>query len=386
MLTAIDLEIKGHILMDYKFLKPLTLPNGTILRNRIVMAPTTLDSSFYDGHISKDEVDYYSLRSSGPGMIIVEAAFINSLGQGFPGQISISNDDLIPSLSKVAHAITNNGSKAVLQLHHAGRLTNHQLLGDSQPVAPSAIKDPNGGELPRELTALEVEQIIDDYAQATRRAILAGFSGIEIHGANRFLPQQFFSRQANHRTDKWGDKFAFPVALIKKISDIVDEHATPDFIIGYRMSPEETYEDGYHYNEAIELAQELTKDGRLDYIHLSQFNAVGTPLVDKVVKQPLVTMFRESLPKNVALITVGGVRNPQQANDALDAGAELVAMGIQLIIEPKWVEKHANNEESSVSYVLSPTDYEALQIPEPAIRMWIEGALKQFVRFAKNES
>ncbi|WP_349535574.1 hypothetical protein [Leuconostoc citreum] len=89
---------------------------------------------------------------------------------------------------------------------------------------------------------------------------------------------------------------------------------------------------------------------------------------------------------SIALITVGGVRNPQQANDALDAGAELVAMGIQLIIEPKWVEKHANNEESSVSYILSPTDYESLQIPEPAIRMWIEGALKQFVRFAKNES
>jgi len=372
-------------MMTYKFLEPLTLKHGSTLRNRIAMAPTTLDSSFYDGHISKDEVDYYALRSGGPGMIVVETAYVNNLGKGFPGQISISNDELIPSLSKIAHAITNNGAKAVLQLHHAGRLTNHQLLDDSQPVAPSAIKDPNGGELPRELTALEVEQTIDDYGQAVRRAILAGFSGVEIHGANRFLPQQFFSRQANHRTDKWGDKFAFPVALIKKIDEVVNEYASDDFIIGYRMSPEETYEKGYHYNEAIELAQKLTEDGLLDYIHLSQFSAVGTPFVDKDVKRPLVTMFREALPENVALITVGGVRNAQQVTEALDAGADLVAMGVQLIIEPKWVEKHANGEESAVRYMLSPTDYEELQIPEPAVRMWIEGALKQFVRFAKDE-
>lgn len=373
------------MIMTYQFLNPLTLKHGATLRNRIAMAPTTLDSSFYDGHISKDEVDYYALRSGGPSMIVVETAFINHLGKGFPGQISISSDDLIPDLSKIAHAITNNGAKAVLQLHHAGRLTNHQLLDDAQPVAPSAIKDPNGGELPRELTAFEVEQTIDDYGQAVRRAILAGFSGIEIHGANRFLPQQFFSRQANHRTDQWGDQFAFPVALIKKVAEVVNEYASADFIVGYRMSPEETYKNGYHYNEAIELAQKLTEDGLLDYIHLSQFSAVGTPFVDQDIKQPLVTMFREALPKDVALITVGGVRNAQQATEALAAGADLVAMGIQLIIEPKWVEKHAAGEESAVRYVISPTDYEMLQIPEPAVRMWLEGALKDFVRFARDE-
>ncbi|MSD83902.1 NADH-dependent flavin oxidoreductase [Lactobacillus curvatus] len=371
--------------MNCNFETPLTLKHGAILKNRIVMAPTTLDSSFYDGHISKDEVDYYALRSGGPGMIIVEAAYINDLGKGFPGQISIANDTLIPSLSKLAHAITDNGSKAVLQLHHAGRLTNHQLLNDAQPVAPSVIADPNGGELPRALTAFEIEQTIEDYGQAVRRAILAGFSGIEIHGANRFLPQQFFSQQANHRTDKWGDKFAFPIALITRISEVVKKYASEDFIIGYRLSPEETYKDGYHYTEAIELAQKLTENGLLDYIHLSQFSAVGTPFVDQNVKRPLVTMFKEALPKDVALITVGGVRNAQQVTEALEAGADLVAMGIQLIIEPKWVEKHAAGEESAVRYVLSPTDYETLRIPEPAVRMWLEGALKEFVRFAKDE-
>ena len=371
--------------MTYKFLNPITLKHGANLRNRIAMAPTTLDSSFYDGHVSKDEIKYYATRAGGPGMIIVEAAYIEELGKGFPGQISIADDSLIKGLSRIATGIKNGGSKAVLQLHHSGRLTNHNLLNGKQPVGPSPIADPNGGELPRALTSEEVEQVIESYVQAVRRAIEAGFDGIEIHGANKFLPQQFFSRQSNKRQDKGGDKYRFILELIDKISEIVSEMATNHFIIGYRMSPEETFEGGYHYNDSIELAKTISQGGKLDYIHLSQFEAVGTPFVDQDIKTPLVTMFNEALNDDVALITVGGVRNAAQAEKAMDAGADIVAMGIQLMVDPKWVEKHERHEESAVRYILSPADYDDLNIPEPAVRMWLEGGLKDFVRFAKDE-
>ncbi|GJM48290.1 oxidoreductase [Weissella soli] len=371
--------------MTYRFLNPIDLKHGAHLRNRIAMAPTTLDASFYDGHVSSEEVEYYAKRAGGPGMIIVETAYINDLGKGFPGQISIADDSLIAGLSRIAASIKNGGAKAVLQLHHAGRLTNHLLLNGEQPVAPSAIADPNGGERPKELTNAQINQIIEDYVQAVRRAIVAGFDGIEIHGANRFLPQQFFSRQSNHRQDKWGGKYTFILELMHRIAKKIEEVGAQHFIIGYRISPEETYEGGYRFSDAIELGNVLAEQGTLDYIHLSLFEAIGTPFMDKNVNIPLVTLFRESLDKNIALITVGGVRNATQAEVALAAGADIVAMGIQLMIEPKWVEKHARHEESAVRYIVSPADYDDLKIPEPTVKMWIEGALSHFVRFAKDE-
>ncbi|WP_246163866.1 NADH-dependent flavin oxidoreductase [Weissella coleopterorum] len=278
--------------MEYKFLDSIKLKHGAYLRNRIAMAPTTLDSSFYDGHISKDEVEYYAIRSGGPGMVIVETAYINDTAKGFPGQISIANDSLITGLSQIASSIKNGGAKVVIQLHHAGRLSNHMLLNDNQPVAPSSITDPSGGELPRELKYEEIEKIIDDYGKSVKRAISAGFDGVEIQGANRFLPHQFFSRQSNQREDKWGDKYNFIIDLLKKISNVVEKYAPNDFIVGYRISPEESFFGGYHYFDAIELVNVITKESCLDYIHLSQLDAVGTPFIDKDIKTPLVTLFR----------------------------------------------------------------------------------------------
>lgn len=172
---------------------PLTLPNGNVLKNRLVMAPMTTCCGFYDGTVTDNLIDYYRERAGSIGTVIVECAYVDTLGPAFPGAIGIHNDDCIEGLSLLATAIKERGSKAVIQIYHGGRMVEPQLIGGQTPVGPSAIAIPRpNATVPVAMTAGEVEDMIEKFGEAVRRAIAAGFDGIEIHGANTYLIQQFF--------------------------------------------------------------------------------------------------------------------------------------------------------------------------------------------------
>ena len=248
---------------NYKFLESFEIKKGTRLKNRIVMAPMTTMSSFYNGMVTKDELDYYAMRSGGPGMIITAVANVSSNGKGFEGEFSAATDDMIPSLSSLAHTIKAHDSKAVLQIFHAGRKTFSRILGGVQPVSSSSVKAeyPANSELPRELENDEIEVIINDFGEATKRAILSGFDGVELHGANTYLLQQFYSPHSNKRDDKWGGdkekRMTFGLAVINKVRAVIKEYADDSFILGYRLSPEEiekpgiTLEDSLYFEKKI---------------------------------------------------------------------------------------------------------------------------------------
>jgi fumarate reductase flavoprotein subunit len=159
-------------------------------------------------------VEYYRARAGSIGTIIVECCFIDDYGLAFPGAIGIDNDEKIAGLAKIADAIKAEGSKAILQIYHGGRMVDPQLIGGRQPVAPSALAAPReGAAMPRALSGEEVEGMIAKFGDGVRRAILAGFDGVEIHGANTYLIQQFYSPNSNQRDDEWGgsrDNRAFP--------------------------------------------------------------------------------------------------------------------------------------------------------------------------------
>lgn len=137
-----------------QFLTPFEFPNGATLKNRIVMSPMTTMSSFYNGMISNDELDYYQARTGGPGMIITAVANVSASGKGFEGELSVASDDMIPGLSRLAATIKQDGAKAILQIFHAGRKSNQQILRGQQPVSASAIAAvyPPNSETPRALT------------------------------------------------------------------------------------------------------------------------------------------------------------------------------------------------------------------------------------------
>lgn len=349
------------------FLAPFTLKSGVTLKNRIVMAPMTTCSSFHDGQPTDDELAYYRLRSGGPGMVISAAANVSAIGKGFEGQMSVASDRFIPRLTKVANALKVGGAKAILQLHHSGRMSNSALLRGAEPVSASAIPaERPRAEIPRELTEDEIEATINDFAKAAKRALKAGFDGVEIHGANTYLVQQFFSPHSNRRKDRWGGslekRLTFPLLVVERIAQVVQQYGSPNFIVGYRLSPEEYETPGITLTDTLTLIEHLI-EMPIDYLHLSLANVWQSPKTAHPDQRPIAIQINEALNERIPLIVVGNISTPDEAEEVIAHNIPLVALGKALLREPKWVEKVEAGDEGAIRYTISQSDYDSLHIP-----------------------
>lgn len=179
---------------------------GLVLKNRIVMAPMTTWASNDDGTVSDEEDAYYRRRAQDVGLVITGCTHVQANGVGFTGEFAAFDDTFIPSLRKLSMAAKSGGARAVLQIFHAGVKTLPTLVEDV--VAASTVSGQAGpfadAIVPRALEDSEILDVIAAFAAATRRAIAAGFDGIELHGAHGFLLQNFFSPHSNIRTGRWG--------------------------------------------------------------------------------------------------------------------------------------------------------------------------------------
>ncbi|WP_338494689.1 flavocytochrome c [Erwinia aphidicola] len=361
-------------------LNPLTLPNGAVLKNRLLMAPMTTCTGFYDGTVTSELVEYYRDRACSIGTVIVECCFIDPKGPAFPGAIAIDSDNKISGLSKIADAIKSKGSKAILQIYHGGRMVEPELIGGRTPVAPSAIAAPReGATTPQALTAEEVEVMITKFGDAVNRAIKAGFDGVEIHGANTYLIQQFYSPNSNQRDDKWGgsrdNRARFPLEVLEITHKMAQRFAAPSFIIGYRFSPEELEVPGIRWDDTLYLLEKLAARG-LDYVHFSVGQLLRPSIVDREDPTPLITKYlaqrSETLAK-VPVIGVGGVVNKADAESALEHGFDLVAVGKACIAYPDWADRIIKNDH--LELFIDSTQREALNIPEPLWRFSLVDAM-----------
>lgn len=353
--------------MSQNFLSNYTFSNGLSVKNRVVMSPMTTMSSFYNGMVTSDEINYYGLRAGGPGIIIIGVANVSENGKGFEGELSVTTDSMIPGLTALAKAIKKDGTKAILQIFHAGRKSTSKVLRGEQPVSASAISAtyPADSEVPRELSHEEILQIITDFGEATRRAIEAGFDGVELHGANTYLLQQFFSENSNQRSDEWGGsqkkRLKFPLAVIDSVKQAVKKHSTNPFVIGYRLSPEEIETPGIRLENSLFFVDQIKE--KVDYIHLSMGSYKRTSLNDKKNKATLISQFSTHTKGVVPLIGIGSVEHPDEAEEVLHDGADLIAIGRELIREPKWVQKVVIGDIASIRTKLSPLDMDELAIP-----------------------
>ena len=340
------------------------------LKNRVVMAPMTIQSAFFDGGVTQEMITYYASRSGDAGAIIVESAFVENYGRAFPGALGIDTDCKVAGLKKLADAIKEKGSKAILQIYHAGRMANPEFNGGHQPISASpvaALRD--NAQTPLEMTEAQIEQMIESFGHAVNRAILAGFDGVEIHGANTYLIQQFFSPHSNRRNDQWGGdiekRTAFPLAVLAKTKQVVQAHNKADFIIGYRFSPEEIEEPGIRFEDTMYLLDKLATDG-LDYFHFSMGSWTRNSIVNPEDKQPLISKYRQLQSEAVAkvpVIGVGGIAQRTDAEQALTDGYDLVSVGKGFLVEPTWATKALNNE--TCAEFADIAQQEALLIPTP---------------------
>lgn len=203
-----------------RLFESFTFRSGITMKNRVVMAPMTTWSSDDDLTVSDDEVQYYKQRVNGVGLVITGCTHVTPNGQGFTNEFAGYNDEFTPSLRRLAEAAKSGGAPAILQIFHAG----NKALPGLDAVSASALQPEvtNLGSTPetRELSHEEILSIVRAFGDTTRRAIEAGFDGIEIHGAHGFLIQNFWSPATNQRMDQWGGSLetacVFRWQLLKK--------------------------------------------------------------------------------------------------------------------------------------------------------------------------
>ena len=355
-----------------KVLSPFTFPvSGVTVDSRIVMAPMTTFSGNADGTVSDGEIAYYKERNKGAGLLLTACAYVLPQGKGFHGQIGVHADEMIPSLKRIADTLKANGGKALLQIHHGGRMCPPEELPDGQSVSASAVAAlRDGAQIPREMTVAEIEETIAAYGEAARRAVEAGFDGVEIHGANTYLIQQFFSPHSNRRTDKWGGslekRMAFSLAVVDAVQAAVEKSAKHPFIVGYRISPEEMENPGITFQDTLALVEALAAKG-LDYLHVSTMNFWAGSMRDEKDAESRTKLIYERVGNKLPIIGVGSISSPEQAEDVLATGVSLVALGRELLIEPHWLEKIKVDKAEQIEKALDVHNQEGLKIPTP---MW----------------
>lgn len=324
-----------------------------IISNRIIMAPLTRMRSKQPGNIPYElNAEYYSQRTSA-GLIISEATQISQQGQGYPGTPGIHSMEQVEGWKLVTTAVHAKGGKIFLQLWHVGRISHssHQPDGNP-PVAPSAIK-PTGKvftadwkqaeyETPRALAPNEIKAILDDYRVACQNAKLAGFDGVEVHGANGYLLDQFLQSGTNKRDDSYGGSIENRARFLLQVVDIATE-VWGKGRVGVRLSPYGTFND-MSDNDPVALFTYLLKeleDRAIAYVHMIEPRATGAGGGDAINNNApsASSLFRKVY--SGVFVSAGGY-SPESAKAAITSNqVDAVAFGRHFISNPDLVERIA---------------------------------------------
>ncbi|MDK4680807.1 NADH-dependent flavin oxidoreductase [Kingella negevensis] len=331
--------------------QPIKFNNGVEIKNRLVVAPMTHCASDENGHITDEERNYLRDRFNGFGMFISACVLVHPSGKAFHGQPEAIGVEDLPSLSEVAQIAKAQGTTAILQIHHGG----HQsipALNNGEIVAPSAM---NGA---RELTDSEIREIIAGFANAADLAVQAGYDGVEIHGANGYLIQQFYSAESNQRTDEWGgsreNRMKFPLAVVDAVTAAVAKHNRPDFIIGYRFSPEEPGENGLTMTDTYALIDALLEKP-LQYLHVSLHNFYNHARRGADETKTRMELLHAHINGRLPFIGVGNLITPKQIADAFDTGwADMVALGKTVLLNPDLLDLVNSGREDEVHTEIDP--------------------------------
>ena len=314
-------------------LKPIKL-NNYILKNRIVLAPMSTQLAQNDGSISERMIAYYGERAhGGASMLITETFHIDDKASRFtPAQPSLYHDRFIPGANILADEIQKEGAIAIAQVGHAGRQTEY-WVNNYQPVAPTRI---TGGltDHCHELTIEEIEELIGAFANCAYRADIAGFNGVEIHGGNGYLINEFLSPLTNKRKDEYGKNKEL---FLKRIILAVKEKVSKYCIIGVRIGFSDFMEGGLEPEDTTSMCSLLPLD-IIDYIHVCG----GVVETDDYRIQPIYQeravhrMISKELKKvvSVPIILTGSINNPELAEELIQQkDADLIGMGRQLLAD-----------------------------------------------------
>ncbi|MFC4322968.1 NADH:flavin oxidoreductase [Litchfieldia salsa] len=354
---------------------------NTTLSNRVGVAPMTRTSATREGVATEQMVDYYAkFARGGFSLIITEGIYPdNTYSQGYFDQPGIIDNQQVQAWKKVTDAVHEEGGKIFVQLMHAGALSQgNRFVKDT--LGPSAVQ-PKGEQMkfyggdgpfqvPKEATKKDITDVIKAFVESAKRAKDAGFDGIEIHGANGYILDQFLTDYTNKRTDEYGGSTENRVRLLVEVSKAVRETVGEDFTVGIRISQGKVNDYTHKWADKEKDAEIIfgqLRQAGLDYIHVTEYEAWQPAFPEGEGTQATDSAFGDGGPSlaalakkygNLPVIANGGLEDPEKAKEIIDKGeADIVTLGKGALANGDWVNKVKNGEslaEFNPEKILSP--------------------------------
>lgn len=310
------------------------------LNNRIVMAPMTRSRAI--GSYPNDLMATYYKQRASAGLIITEGVAPSPNGLGYARIPGIFNDEQVEGWKKIADAVHEEGGKIFMQIMHTGRIAHSANIPDgAKVVGPSAVQadsnmwtDDSGMQPlpePEVITEDQTKETIEEFTTAAKNAVDAGLDGIELHGANGYLLEQFLNPHVNVRTDKYGgstdNRIRFVLEVAKSVAKTIGGEKT-----GIRLSPYNTFNDMPEYDETFETYTTLVEE--LDKLDIAYIHLVETAARNYDDGTELLTVLREKFGN---LVIVNGGYDRESAEEVLEDGrADLISFGAPFISNPDF--------------------------------------------------
>ncbi|HCF49533.1 MAG TPA: NADH oxidase [Syntrophomonas sp.] len=310
------------------------------LKNRLIMPPMATTKAGPDGQVSQELLDYYEEKSRGGyiSLIIIEHSYVSPEGKAHPHQISIAEDGLINGFKELSAIIHGNGSKTVMQLSHAGSRASSEVTG-TEGLAPSAVPNPRGTEIAREMHQTEIAAVVGKFRDAAVRVKKAGFDGVEIHSAHGYLLNQFLSPLTNQRMDEYGGNIHNRIRIHLEIINAVRDACGQDFLLLIRLGAADFMEGGTTIEDSRPAAREFEKAG-VNIIDTSgglcSYSVPG--LSGQGFFAPLSRALKEVV--KIPVILTGGITEASAAERLLAEGqADLIGVGRAILKDSTWAKR-----------------------------------------------
>ncbi|ARN68960.1 N-ethylmaleimide reductase [Vibrio vulnificus] len=317
------------------------------LQNRVVMAPMTRARTSQPGNIPNAMMATYYKQRASAGLIISEATQISDDSQGYSFTPGVYTDEQVAGWKSVTQVVKSQGAAMFCQLWHVGRVSHPVFQKGAQPIAPSALapvetkvwiadEQGNGNMVdcvePRAMTQDDIDRVVSDFAYAAKRAIEAGFDGVEIHGGNGYLIDQFLRTNSNHRTDQYGGSRENRIRFLLQVVNAVSQAIGADKV-GVRLAPFITFKD-MNCPDIVPTILEASKQLQardIAYLHLSEADWEDAPEIPESFRIELREYFTNT-------IIVAGSYTQARADEVLKKGyADLVAFGRPFVSNPDLV-------------------------------------------------
>ncbi|WP_306053865.1 NADH:flavin oxidoreductase [Natronococcus wangiae] len=329
---------------DETLFEPFELGDET-LANRVGLAPMTRTSAAADGRATPEMARYYAkFARGGFSFLITEGTYPDeAYSQGYDDQPGLATDDHVEAWRRVTDAVHEEGAPIFAQLMHAGALSQGNRHAD-ETVAPSAVQ-PRGEQLemyggsgdfpePRELTGEDIDDVIEGFVDAAERSVEADFDGVEIHGANGYLLDQFLTRYTNRRDDEYGGDVENRIRLTAEVVEAVQAATPEEFTVGVRVSQSKVNDPDYRWpggEDDAEVIFTALSDAGADYLHVTEEDVTTPAFEGGPTLSDLADRYGDA-----PVIANGALEEPAAARATVESSADLITLAKGALANPDW--------------------------------------------------